>query len=1130
VRRGGGFYFQHRFSICRFENLRSTPILASIFGPGMKNTRTFRTLARSLLGAALTSASAFAISPDDLSALRAKAETGDGIAQHNLGLVYANSQEAVSDLVEAYAWLNLAADNGATGRSLMIVTRQMTPEQIADGKRRFEQIRDAIAAKKPIPAGASVAATRSFSPVSPVSDSPVSSSPIRAAEAEAREAELKKISAELADAWKENDQLKTAVAKAEKDATAAAAALKAEKDRLAASLNDANREIAGMKAAAANFEGERNGLLQKIDEAKKASEGELRLKVVALETDLAKAGLVSKELDAAKQSLASMGAQQQKLTAENQRLDGLVKQAETNVAGKAAEAEKGLAALRAELAALQTQQADAAKKIAAGEKTAADLAAAQTRIRTLESDAAKFAAEKNDLNGKLAAAAASAVSATEVARVNSQLTELKDRLSSSQQALAVANADVASLKQELQGAKSGVVPIQQHRELQAKLEGAAAEQQKRAQEELKKVQDAAAAEKARLTAELASATAASTDEIGALKAGAANFEGERNGLLKKIADTEQALVAATAESGALKEQIAALKRDTVPAQQVKALEAQLADATKARAEQEKAREELQKSVAALEAEKAGIAEKLTALTDASTREAAALKAGAANFEGERNGLLKKIAEAGDSLARVTAEAAAAKEKLALAQATARDAEQTAADLARVNQELDAAKKAAGVSQKSLADARSEAADLKKQLADSKAKVVPARQHQELQGKFDALTKAQEEQQAAQTELQKKVAALVAERSELSGKLSAQSDAARGEAAGLKAAAANFEGERNGLLQKITEAEQALVRATAESDGLKERLAAAAKAGEAPAQQVEELRAQLTAAARAQEAQQRQQEALKETNAALEAEGARLARELAAAQAASGDVARATSAMEALQAKLKAAEDAATAARADREAMGLRVAVLEQQALAPKGEDPAELRKELDAAAERNAALIGLSRIKQEELDELQKSLTATDSERAALAGRIAAAEKLAAEANAASQAGREASAQLASMREQLRNAQNQVGQLAAENIQLKNRPAGDVAGGAGAPLVLSAPRRPAATSSPTSTPVRASQVAEARIHTVAEGETLTRIARRYYGSSERWAEIYDANRASLPNPAALTIGMKLRIP
>ncbi len=1098
----------------------------------MKNTRTLRILARSLLGAALTSASAFAISPDDLSALLAKAQTGDGIAQHNLGLVYANSQEAISDLVEAYAWLNLAADNGATGRSLMIVTRQMTPEQVADGKRRFEQIRDAIAAKRAVPAPVLAA---KVNPVSPVSDSPVSASPIRAtgpspAEIEAREAELKKIGAELAAAWKENDQLKSAVTKAGKDAADAAAALKKEKDQLSSSLEGSMREIAGMKAAAANFEGERNGLLQKISAAQKASDGELRLKIVALETDLARAGAVAKELDAAKQSLAALGEQQQKLSAENQRLAGLVKESESAAAGKAADADKSLAALRADLAAAQAQQAEAARKIAAGEKTAAELASAQTRIRTLESDATKFAGEKKDLTAKLAAAAASAVSATEVARMNSQLTDLKDRVSSSQQALALANAEVASLKRELQDSKSGVVPIQQHRELQAKLEGAAAEQQKRAQDELKKAQAEAAAEKARLTAELASVTAASTEEVGSLKAGAANFEGERNGLLKKIADAEQALVAAAAESAGLKEQIAALKRETVPGQQFRALEVQLAEAVKARTEQEKAREELQKSVAALEAEKAGFAEKLSALTDASNREAASLKAGAANFEGERNGLLKKIADAGEALARVTAEAASTKEKLAAAQATARDAEHASAELARVTQELDAARKAAGVSQKALADARAEADAVKKQLADSKVKVVPAKAHQELQAKYDATLKAQEEQQAAQTELQKKVAALVAERSELSGKLTALTDASRGEAAGLKAAAANFEGERNGLLQKITEAEQALVRATAESDGLRGQLAVAARAGEGPAQQIEELRAQLTAAGRAQEAQQRQQTALKETTAALEAESARLTRELAAAQAASGDVTRVTAAMEALQAKLTVAEQAATAARADREAMGLRVAVLEQQAAAPKGEDPATLRKELDAAAERNAALVGLSRIKQEELDQLQKSLTSTDSERAALAGRIAAAEKLAAEANAASQAGREASAQLAGMREQLRNAQNQVGQLAAENIQLKNRPASE-AGGAGAPsLVLSSPRRPAATSSPTSTPVRASQVAEARIHTVAEGETLTRIARRYYGNSDRWAEIYDANRASLPNPAALTIGMKLRIP
>jgi chromosome segregation ATPase len=994
----------------------------------MKTPRTLRTIARSLLGAALTSASAFAITPDDLAALRAKAATGDGIAQHNLGLVYANSQEAVTDLVEAYAWLNLAADNGATGRSLMIVTRQMTPEQVADGKRRFEQIREAIVANKTVPPAASPvsAVAQKNAPVSPVSESPVSASPIRAVgtaapDTDAQQAELKKIGAELAAAWKENDQLKTAVATAEKNAREAAIALKAERDQLATSLEGATHEIAGMKAAAANFEGERNGLLQKIATAQQASDGELRLKLVALENELAKAGAVAKELDAAKQSLVSLGEQQQKLTAENQRLSSLTTEAEKTATNRAAESEKALAALRAELATTQTQQAEAAKKIAAGDKAASDLAAAQTRIRSLESDATRFSAEKQDLTGKLTAAAAAVVPPAEIARMNSQLTDLKERVASSQQALALANAEAASLKQELQGAKSGVVPVQQHRELQAKLDARAAEQQKTAQAELKKVQETADAEKARLTAELAAATAASTQEIGSLKAAAANFEGERNALLKKIAETEQAL------------------------------------------------------------------------------------------------------------ARAVADVSSTKEQLAAAQASSGDVARTAAEVARLTQELDAAKKAGGASQQAIADARAENADLKQQLADAKAGVVPAQQYQELQTALDAALKAQEQQHNSGADLQKTIVALEAEKNSLTEKLEALSHASTGEATALKAAAANFEGERKGLLQKITEAEQAASRANAEAGSLKDRLAAAEKSSETPTQQLGQLQAKLDAATRAQETQQRQQAALQEANARLEAEGARLTRELAAAQAPSTEANRSTAVADDLQTKLNAAEAAAAAASAERETLAQRVAVLEQQVSAPaapaSGEDPAELRKQLDEASSKLAATLRSFQLKQEEIDLLQKSLVSTDGERAALAERIYAVEKQATEVRAASVAGQEASAQLAAMREQLRHAQNQLGQLAAENVHLKNRTT---------PVaytpVLSAPRRPADTTSPTTTAVRAPQVAEARVHTVVEGETLTRIARRYYGNSERWADIYDANRASLPNPAALKIGMKLRIP
>jgi len=51
-----------------------------------------------------------------------------------------------------------------------------------------------------------------------------------------------------------------------------------------------------------------------------------------------------------------------------------------------------------------------------------------------------------------------------------------------------------------------------------------------------------------------------------------------------------------------------------------------------------------------------------------------------------------------------------------------------------------------------------------------------------------------------------------------------------------------------------------------------------------------------------------------------------------------------------------------------------------------------------------------------------------------------------------------------------------------------------------------------------------------RFHVVAEGETLTRISMRYYGTSTRWEEIYDANRDVLKGQNALRPGQRLRIP
>lgn len=51
-----------------------------------------------------------------------------------------------------------------------------------------------------------------------------------------------------------------------------------------------------------------------------------------------------------------------------------------------------------------------------------------------------------------------------------------------------------------------------------------------------------------------------------------------------------------------------------------------------------------------------------------------------------------------------------------------------------------------------------------------------------------------------------------------------------------------------------------------------------------------------------------------------------------------------------------------------------------------------------------------------------------------------------------------------------------------------------------------------------------------RRHVVIQGDTLYKIAQRYYGSGSKWPEILEANRDVLKNENAVRPGMELRIP
>jgi len=53
---------------------------------------------------------------------------------------------------------------------------------------------------------------------------------------------------------------------------------------------------------------------------------------------------------------------------------------------------------------------------------------------------------------------------------------------------------------------------------------------------------------------------------------------------------------------------------------------------------------------------------------------------------------------------------------------------------------------------------------------------------------------------------------------------------------------------------------------------------------------------------------------------------------------------------------------------------------------------------------------------------------------------------------------------------------------------------------------------------------------ESRTYTVAGGDSLSRIARKFYGDASRWRAIFEANRDQLDNPDLIHPGQVLKIP
>ena len=205
---------------------------------------------------------------DELASLRLKAERGNALAQYNLGLAYAEGRQVPADPAEAFAWLTLASESGATGKALDSLLGNISDAQLTDGRRRLTSYRSAVSTQttavlrstpKLAPRGFTLEAPTTTTTAAessiPLTKAPDAVAPTvattpgegtTAVELTQTRKDLEKAQVDLVTATNELATLRASMARVE----AAAAESKANETRLAAELKTAQHELAGRKPAA----------------------------------------------------------------------------------------------------------------------------------------------------------------------------------------------------------------------------------------------------------------------------------------------------------------------------------------------------------------------------------------------------------------------------------------------------------------------------------------------------------------------------------------------------------------------------------------------------------------------------------------------------------------------------------------------------------------------------------------------------------------------------------------------------------------------------------------------------------------------------------------------------------------
>ena len=240
---------------------------------------------------------------------------------------------------------------------------------------------------------------------------------------------------------------------------------------------------------------------------------------------------------------------------------------------------------------------------------------------------------------------------------------------------------------------------------------------------------------------------------------------------------------------------------------------------------------------------------------------------------------------------------------------------------------------------------------------------------------------------------------------------------------------------------------------------------------------------------------------------------------------SDELASAWKESEKLKADLAAAQSASAKSAGDN-------ADLQKQLDAAKAQAPVAAPSAGDAAAgsqltdtqDKLATALRSFTVVQDENAQLTAQLEKANSDSAVLTQQLDSARS----SMASLQAQAALTAQIEPLRAELRNSQDEVSRLAAENEQLRIRLSlQSPVPGSAKPAPMRPEKAPAAVA-----PAQAAAPAPQAVKTyvVVEGDTLTKISRKFYGTSAKWQDILGANRGSVKDEKSLVVGSTLTIP